>query len=75
MSRYFFHVLDRNVYIDTIGVEFPDLDGVRKDAVSAAGSMIKDGQQWTGQAWRMVVADETGTIVFSVSMSVDRHGH
>jgi hypothetical protein len=75
MSRYFFHILNGEALIDTVGVEFSNIDDVRHEAICAAGQILSAGDQtWSGEAWRMVVADEAGTIVFGVSFATDRHG-
>ena len=75
MARYFFHVADGEITIDDVGTELPDMDRVRSESVRTAGQMLSDGDQsWQGKDWRMVVADETGTIVFGINISVDRHG-
>ncbi|MCV9967807.1 hypothetical protein OIU34_39045 [Pararhizobium sp. BT-229] len=75
MARYFFHVADGKITIDDVGTDLPDMDRVRRESVRTAGQMLSDGDQsWGGEAWRMVVADEKGTIVFGVNISIDRHG-
>jgi hypothetical protein len=75
MSRYFFHVMNGKAVIDETGVDYPDLASMRREAISTAGQMLSSGEQtWNGKAWEMVVTDDSGTIVFGVSCSVDRHG-
>lgn len=75
MKRYFFHVMNGEAIIDTVGVECPDMDNVRQETIRSAGEMLAKGDQtWNGHAWQMIVADEAGTIVFGVSFAVDRHG-
>lgn len=75
MARYFFHIMNGKAEIDTVGVELPDLETVRTEAITSAGEMISKGDQtWGGNAWQMVVADNEGTIVFGVSVATDRHG-
>lgn len=75
MSRYFFHVMNGRVVIDTVGVELPDMDRVRTEAIRASGQMLSDGEHsWKGQAWQMIVTDETKAIVYGVNFSIDRHG-
>ncbi|WP_105383531.1 DUF6894 family protein [Neorhizobium alkalisoli] len=75
MKRYFFHVLNGKTNLDDVGVELADMDKVRAEAIRAAGQMLSDGkQEWTGEAWRMVVTDADSNIVFGVNFSVDRHG-
>ncbi|MGX9147992.1 DUF6894 family protein [Mesorhizobium sp. 128a] len=75
MSRYFFHVLNGKALVDEVGVELIDLNAMRNEAIRSSGEMLSTGQQtWAGEAWQMVVTDETETVVFSVRYSVDRHG-
>lgn len=75
MSRFYFHVFDGKAVIDTVGVEFADLDAVRHEAMTAAGEMLSEGHQtWGGRSWQMVVTDEEGTVVYSVKFSTDTHG-
>ena len=75
MPRYFFHVINGRFDPDPVGVELDGMDSVRREAIRSAGSMLSVGEQlWKGDAWRMVVADEAGTIVFGLDFSTDRHG-
>lgn len=75
MSRYFFHVFDGKAILDTVGIELPNLEAARREAVESSGGMLAHhSENWRGGAWRMVVADEAGTIVFSTSFTTDRHG-
>lgn len=75
MTRYFFHVMNGKAVLDDVGVELPSMDKVRSEAIRASGQMLSSGKQlWAGEAWRMVVAREDGTVVFSTSFAVDRHG-
>jgi len=75
MARYFFHTLNGKMLVDDVGVEFASMDEVRSETIRASGQMLSLGVQgWKGDAWQMIVADESGTIVFSVSFRTDRHG-
>jgi hypothetical protein len=58
MPRYYFHIEDHRTYIDHIGVELPDLQAARDEAVGAAGQVLRDGAAknlWGGKPWRMWV--------------------
>jgi len=58
MSRYYFHIEDDRTEIDHIGVELPDLEAARQEAVRAAGEILRDGSGktlWSGKPWRMWV--------------------
>jgi hypothetical protein len=55
MPRYFFHVQDGERIPDEEGLILPGPDAARKEAVVAAGEMLKDSaaKVWTGEDWRM----------------------
>ena len=58
MPRYYFHIEDDRTHIDQIGVELPDLEAARDEAVSAAGQILRNGAAkslWSGKPWRMWV--------------------
>ena len=58
MPRYYFHIEDDRTLIDHIGVDLPDLEAARDEAVRAAGQLLRNGQAkalWTGKPWRMWV--------------------
>lgn len=75
MARYFFHIFNGKATIDDVGVDLSSMDAVRSEAIRASGQMLSAGEQvWEGAAWRMIVADETGAVVFGTSFSTDRHG-
>ena len=58
MARFYFHIEDDRTHIDQIGVELPDLEAARDEAVRAAGEILRDGDTKalrTGKPWRMWV--------------------
>jgi Domain of unknown function (DUF6894) len=59
MPRYYFHIEDDRLDIDRIGVELPDLQAARDEAVCAAGQILRNGAAkslWKGKKpWRMWV--------------------
>jgi hypothetical protein len=60
MPRYYFHVEDDRREIDQIGVELPDLQAARQEAVRAASEILRDGggqALWSGKPWRMWVTE------------------
>ena len=71
MPRYFFNVHDgQDVAPDMDGCELPDLAAVRVEAVRASGEVLRDdASRWTGQEWVMIVADQTGAPVLTLSFS------
>jgi hypothetical protein len=51
MPRFYFHIEDDVRHIDHEGVEFPDLEAARDEAVSAAGQILRNGAAkslWSG---------------------------
>jgi ABC-type taurine transport system substrate-binding protein len=58
MPRFYFHIDDDRTHIDHVGVELPDLQAARDEAVSAAGQILRDGGAkglWSAKPWRMWV--------------------
>jgi hypothetical protein len=70
MPRYFFNVHDSRDIPDEDGIVFPGPDAAREQAVIAAGEMLKDldGGVWGVPEWRMVVTDEQGATVGTLSI-------
>jgi hypothetical protein len=51
MPRFYFHIDDDRTHIDRVGVELPDLQAARDEAVSAAGQILRNGAAknlWAG---------------------------
>jgi hypothetical protein len=60
MPRYYFHIEDHRTYVDHVGVELPDLQAARDEAIGAAGQILRDGAAknlWGGKPWRMWVTE------------------
>ena len=58
MPRYYFHIEDSRTEIDQVGMELPDLQAAREEAVRAAGELLRNGAGkglWSGKPWRMWV--------------------
>ena len=58
MPRFYFHIEDDVRHIDHEGVELPDLEAARDEAVSAAWQILRNGAAkslWSGKFWRMWV--------------------
>jgi hypothetical protein len=73
MPRYFFHVQDGERIPDEEGLVLPGPDAARKEAVVAAGEMLKDSaaKVWTGEDWRMWVVDEAGKPVCALRFTAE----
>ena len=57
MARYFFHIHDGADLPDDEGVELPNDEAAKSEAISAAGSMLRDMRLsvWAVTHWRMTV--------------------
>ncbi|WP_141245109.1 hypothetical protein [Mesorhizobium sp. WSM3860] len=69
MPRYFFHVDNGEFIPDQAGIDLPDLNAARREAVRAAGQMIDDSQQsfWEHMTpWNMHVTDDDSRLLFTL---------
>lgn len=67
MTRYYFNV-DAELP-DGTGVDLPDSEAARSEAIRAAGEMLRDiDGAFTGE-WRMTVSDEQGQVVLELRFS------
>lgn len=69
MPRFYFHIADTQVLPDEDGVELPDLAAARVEAISVAGSMLRDHAMefWRTGEWRVIVTDEDHDILFTIA--------
>jgi hypothetical protein len=61
MPRYYFHVEDHHTTLDETGVDLPSLEEARREALQAAGDMLRNGagtSVWDGKPFRMWVTDQ-----------------
>ena len=61
MPRYFFNLKDGRTSLDDEGTELADIDAARREAVTYAGSTLRDGagdSLWNGEPWRLWVTDQ-----------------
>lgn len=72
--RYFFHLADQDRDFDRDGLELPDDESAKAEAVRYAGQLLQDrpNDLWnTGQS-RVEVTDESGALRWLViSMAID----
>jgi hypothetical protein len=75
MPRFHFHVQDGRDVPDPEGTELPDAEAARREAISAAGEMLRDldGKLPIGAEWRMHVTDEAGHPVPTLRFSAEEH--
>jgi len=79
MPLFYFHVEDDRTVLDQEGIQLPDIEAARREAVTAAGEMLRNGSGavvWSGKPWRMWVTHEPNgrgkplfTLRFSASES------
>jgi hypothetical protein len=71
--RYFFHLEDGAPNNDLDGIEFPNLDAVKRELTSLCGEMLADAglKFWSNPDWRVRVTDDKGRLVLSVSIQGD----
>jgi hypothetical protein len=70
MPRYYFSLRNGRRFDDVDGLELPDLDAVRKEAVGFARDMMRmepGRRDWTG--WIVCVTDEAQRCVFEVAFA------
>jgi hypothetical protein len=74
VPRYFFHVRESVDMIDRVGNEFSGSEEALREAVVAAGEMLRDvgGRFWNNREWRMWVTDEAGATVCALRFSAER---
>ncbi|RYG58273.1 MAG: hypothetical protein EON56_00140 [Alphaproteobacteria bacterium] len=70
MPRYYFHVRDGVFLPDREGTKMPDDATARREAISAAGTMLSDiaGSFWDHGEWVMIV-EESGREVCILTFS------
>lgn len=72
MPRYHFNVYDGVTLLDKKGVELPNSNFARREAIRYSGALLEDGaeQDNLGAEWRMEVTDDTGLILFRLDFFV-----
>ncbi|WP_019903144.1 hypothetical protein [Methylobacterium sp. 77] len=72
MPRYHFNVYDGIEMLDKVGVELPDSQYARREAIRYAGSILEGGasKDKVGPEWRMEVTNEVGLILFRLDFQV-----
>ena len=73
MPRYFFNVIDGKFLVDDTGTECSGMSQMRDQAISAAGSILRDlgGEFPKGLEWQMHVTDEAKNTVFRLRFSAE----
>jgi hypothetical protein len=58
MPRYYFHVEDDHMEVDQIGLELPDVQAAREEAIGAAAELLRNRARkalLSGKPWRLWV--------------------
>ena len=73
MPRFHCNVYDGADRPDLVGVELPDLETARLEAIRLAGSILREEAQRVarGDDWRIEVTDSAGTALFRMTFKVD----
>jgi hypothetical protein len=78
MPRYFFNVVENNHKVDYVGVEYPDPETARMEAVRFAADLLKAEPQraWNGAELRIEASDMWDTVLFTLIIAgVDAEAH
>jgi len=72
--RYYFHVDDGELSVDSDGVVLPNLASAKVEAVRACADMLRDapGALASGKPWRLWVTDQPGGLgntLFTIQIS------
>ncbi|GJE30507.1 DUF6894 family protein [Methylobacterium oxalidis] len=72
MPRYHLNVYDGVSRPDAEGVDLPDWQAARVEAIRRAGEFLKEDAQRValGEDWRIEVTDHTGLILFQMTFLV-----
>jgi hypothetical protein len=72
MPRYYFHLRDGETVLDPDGVDFADIAGMKREALTTSGEMLKNLNEesfWAGEPWTLWVTEEpegTGACVLTL---------
>jgi hypothetical protein len=68
MSLFFFHVRDGSTTFDGDGVEFPDVEAARREAIVACGELLREvpAAIWNGDSVRLWVTSAGWSRQYSV---------
>jgi hypothetical protein len=72
VPRFHLHVYNGLSLPDSRGVDLPDRDAARVEALRLAAELIRDGatRRRLGRDWRMEVTDASGTLLFRLDFTV-----
>jgi hypothetical protein len=72
MHRFYFHIQDGSQIIDDLGMELSSVTAAKCEAARYASRLICDEAErfWDAGELQMTVADETGLILFSLTLTL-----
>ena len=72
MPRFHFNVYDGIQLLDEQGIELPDTNFARREAIRYAGTLLEDGaaKDSLGDEWRLEVTDDSGLVLFRLDFNV-----
>lgn len=73
MPRYFFNTSNGSTHIDDDGLDLPDLDAVRREAVRYGGSLLSADPDMVlkGSGLRIDVTDAARACCFSLRVTIE----
>jgi hypothetical protein len=71
MARYVFNIVNGESPPESISLDLPDFDAVRREALRAACLSITDNADrfWQLSEWQMIVTDANGLMLFNLHMN------
>ena len=73
MPRYFFHVVNDARHNDPTGIELPDLEVARREAVKDIADIKRQNFEFIDleqrATWHIEICDEDGTVLLTVPFS------
>ena len=72
VPRFHFNVYDGIELLDNAGVDLPDTNFARREAIRYAGTLLEDGAKKNslGDEWRMEVTNDVGLVLFRLDFQV-----
>jgi hypothetical protein len=73
LPRYFFHVVDGSVSIDSDGTVLANLAEAHSQAITMAGEIMRDARRkfWSGNDWQMHVTNDAKRTLFKLKFSAE----
>lgn len=76
MTRYYFNVKNGETILDGVGIELPNMEAVREEAVVTSSEILRGlhgfAGHWSREPWRLWVTDQpsgAGTTVLTLEFS------